>query len=180
MKKIYVDTHFKTKDSVSNTNFRIQLLQPLELKEDARCFVSDINIPNSWYSIEDTNNNLYVQVVEGSTVKHQIIQLTKRNYSVIDLASEIQSKLNAALNKTFNITYNGNIGKLTFNVLEDNFSYSILTDDELKNLSLEWKGRYYNPNNVKIPYRRKEFKYGGIVKTLQNKQDNSQWLDKYK
>jgi hypothetical protein len=27
---------------------------------------------------KDTNNNLYVQVVEGSTVKHQIIQLTKK------------------------------------------------------------------------------------------------------
>jgi hypothetical protein len=42
------------------------------------------------------------------------------------------------------------------------------------------KKEFYNPNNVKIPYRRKDFKYGGIVKTSQNKQDNSQWLDKYK
>ena len=42
------------------------------------------------------------------------------------------------------------------------------------------KKEFYNPNNVKIPYRRKDFKYGGIVKALQNKQDNSQWLNKYK
>lgn len=55
-----------------------------------------------------------------------------------------------------------------------------IIQNKILNVKNPIKEEFYNPNNVKIPYRRKDFKYGGIVKTLQNKQDNSQWLDKYK
>jgi hypothetical protein len=92
---------------------------------------------------------MYVEVIEGSAIRYITIQLTHRNYSVVDLALEIQTRLSAALNKTFNINYSATTGKLTFNVLEDNFNYAILTDKELKSLRFEWKGKHYNPENIK-------------------------------
>ena len=149
MSKIYIDTHFKTGDSQSNTDFKMQLLQPLELKEDIRCFVADVNIPNTWYSIEETNDNLYLEVVEGSITKHVSIKLARKNYSILDLALEIQTKLSTGLSKTFSITYNANTGRLTFNVVQTDFTYSILTDKQLKSMSSTWKGKYYNPTNIK-------------------------------
>ena len=79
MYKIYRDTQFKTGNSQSNTDFKMQLLQPLELKEDIRCFVADVNIANTWYSIEETNDNLYLEVVEGSITKHVSIKLARKN-----------------------------------------------------------------------------------------------------
>ena len=60
----------------------------------------------------------------------------------------MQIKLRAALNKTFTITYTPNTGRLTSNVIEHNFTYSILTDNELKSF-IGWTGHYHNPNNLK-------------------------------
>ena len=63
MQNIYIDSRFKTGDSKSNTDFRIQLQQPLELKESVKCAVCDVSIPNTWYSIEETNENMYIEII---------------------------------------------------------------------------------------------------------------------
>ena len=104
MNKIYIDSHFKTKDSQSNTDFKIYLNQSLEIKEDMKMYITDISIPDTWYSIESTNENLYVLITENGISRHLLIKLDNKNYSVVELAAHIQAKLRAALNKTFTIT----------------------------------------------------------------------------
>lgn len=147
MNKIYIDTHFKTKDSISNTDFKIYLNESIEFKDEIKMFIGDISIPNSFYTIESTNENLYIETTENDVIRHFKIVLDIRNYSVVELATQIQSKLNSELNKAFTINYIASTGRLIFNVLETNFTYSVLTDDELK--SITWKGKYYDRNNIK-------------------------------
>ena len=148
MNNIYIDSHFKTKDSQSNTDFKIYLNQSLEIKEDMKMYITDISIPDTWYSIESTNENLYVLITENGISRHLLIKLDNKNYSVVELAAHIQAKLRAALNKTFTLTYASNTGRLSFNVTQTNFTYSILTDSQLKSF-VGWTGQYYNPNNIK-------------------------------
>ena len=51
VKKIYVDSRFKTKDSVSHSNFKFELSQSLTLPRNATCYIDDITIPHSWYNV---------------------------------------------------------------------------------------------------------------------------------
>jgi hypothetical protein len=149
MNKIYVDTHFKTKDSASNTDFKMYLNQALEIKEDMKMFVCDICLPNTWYSIESTNENLYVETTdELGAVRHFIVKLDRQNYSVVELAAQIQTKLNAALNKPFLVNYVASTGRLTVSTSQTNFTFSILTDDQLVSFN-GWKGNYYDKKNPK-------------------------------
>jgi hypothetical protein len=148
MHKIYIDSIFRTSDSKSSTDFKIQLHQPLEIQENMKLYITDINIPNTWYAIEETNKYMYVRIYENSSFRDYIITLTIKNYSMTDLAAEIQSKLNAAVNKGFVINLDTNTGKYTFNTTLTNFTYEIFSDSQLKVLT-DWKGRYYTKENPK-------------------------------
>ena len=60
IKKVYVDSRYKTSDSVSNSDFKVELKEALDLPENTVCYIDDISIPHSWYTIEDYNNTLYI------------------------------------------------------------------------------------------------------------------------
>ena len=61
LKTIYIDTRFKNKSSNSNSDYKFQLSQTVQLLDNAICFVDGIIIPHSWYIIEDYNNTMYVR-----------------------------------------------------------------------------------------------------------------------
>ena len=64
LKKLYVDSKFKTKDSVSNSNFKIELPVTVYMPQNSIFTIDDICIPHSWYSIEkDINDKLYVHIL---------------------------------------------------------------------------------------------------------------------
>ena len=48
MNKIYIDSTFKTIDSKSDSDFRVNLTQPVEIKDDSKLYITDVNIPNSF------------------------------------------------------------------------------------------------------------------------------------
>ena len=62
-KKIYSDTEFKTSDSVSTSDFRVELPETIYFENNTVFYVDDIAIPHSWYTIEDFNENLYFQAI---------------------------------------------------------------------------------------------------------------------
>ena len=148
MHKIYIDSIFRTSDSKSSTDFKIQLHQPLEIRESMKLYITDVNIPNTWYAIEETNKHMYVRIYENSSYNDYLLTLNIQNYNMTDLSAEIQSKLNAATSKGFIINLDTNTGKYTFNTALTNFTYEIFTDSQLKILN-DWKGRYYNKSNPK-------------------------------
>ena len=44
VRKVYVDSSFRTKDSVSNSDFKVELKEAIDLPENTVCYVDDISI----------------------------------------------------------------------------------------------------------------------------------------
>ena len=61
IKKVYIDSRFETKDSTSKSEFKFEFKQSMQLPDNCVCYIDDIVIPHTWYSIEDFNNKLYVR-----------------------------------------------------------------------------------------------------------------------
>lgn len=134
IKKIYVDSRFKTNDSVSNSDFKYELKEQIELPDNTVCYVDDISIPHSWYSVEDYNNKLYIlSINDDSTINKTKITIPNGNYTGVSIASAIQSLLYKRFpNDDDRVYYESSRGILIFESLR---YFTILTDDEVMNLS---------------------------------------------
>ena len=94
IKKIYIDSRSKTSDNVSNNNFKFEIKEAIDLPSNTVCYIDDIAIPHSWYSIEDLHNKIYIQRVYGGTrIDGTIITIPVGNYNASRLASVIQDLL---------------------------------------------------------------------------------------
>ena len=51
IKKVYVDSRYKSNDRVSNSDFKFELQEALDLHDNAVCSINDISILHSWYTI---------------------------------------------------------------------------------------------------------------------------------
>ena len=61
IKKVYIDSRFKTSDSASDTHFKYELVESLQLPENTVCFIDDVIIPHSYFNVDSNNNLLYVR-----------------------------------------------------------------------------------------------------------------------
>ena len=55
--KVYIDSRFKTKDSKSNSDFKYELVESIQLPDKCAAYVDDVIIPVSWYNIDENNKN---------------------------------------------------------------------------------------------------------------------------
>ena len=60
VKKVYVDSRYRTDDSESNSDFKFELIEALELLDNAVCYVDDISTLHTWRTIESNNNKIYI------------------------------------------------------------------------------------------------------------------------
>ena len=62
IKKIDVDTKYKSANSISTSDFSIQLPETLYLPENCVFYISDVCIPHSWFTVEQgINDKFYLQ-----------------------------------------------------------------------------------------------------------------------
>ena len=73
IKKIYIDSKYKTKDSISNANFKITLPQTITFGSNSVFYIDEVAIPHSWYTVEDFNSKLYLSIFVYSISRLQII-----------------------------------------------------------------------------------------------------------
>ena len=92
IKKIYVDSRFKTSPSETHSNFTIDLPTTLLMPEDTGFYIEDVCIPHTWYPVNSTNN--YLQFKYHNAVPKDIV-IDPGNYSVLDLNAAIVAKINA-------------------------------------------------------------------------------------
>ena len=60
VKKIYIDSRYRTADGDSDSNFKIQLGRNIYLPERCVMRIDHCVIPHSWYTIEhDMNDKMY-------------------------------------------------------------------------------------------------------------------------
>ena len=107
IKKLYIDTKYKNRESVSNSNFKIDLPQTLYFPDNSVFYIDDISIPHSWYTIEqNVNDKLYIEISHvdsnvGTTVdSYQIVTISPGIYNGVELALEIQTKIEASINNS--------------------------------------------------------------------------------
>jgi hypothetical protein len=112
VKKIYIDTRFKSSDSYSETDFYIDLPKTVNL-DNVKCYIDDIVLPISFKVVEEHNQNLYFSVFyfDGSfyTTRYFQIILPSTNYNGNTLSTTLQTLMNSKLVTgmyfTFSITY---------------------------------------------------------------------------
>ena len=146
-KKVYIDTKFKTPDSKSTSDFSIELPETMYFDNNSSVFyIDDVCIPHNWYSItENLNDKLYLYVSTPSlnVSFSRIITLAYGTYTPETLATEIQTKINAATGTlgtdslTFSCTYKSLTNLLeikveTSSIGTNGWGFYILTPGDLK------------------------------------------------
>ena len=128
IKKLYLDTRYRTTDSVSTSNFKIELPMTLYMPNNCVFYITDVCIEHSWYTVETgINDKLYTQV--GSTAYTPILTLTAKNYTGDTLATEIQTKLTALAiaGVSWTIAYISTTNAIKFSITGSS-TFRVLTD----------------------------------------------------
>ena len=132
LKKIYVDTRYRTTDSVSTSNFRIELPYSVELPDNSTFQLTDICIEHSWLTVETgINDQLYFAIAPGTsptTVSGYVMRLPSQNYTGTSLASKIQTLLQTQ-SYDFQTSYYANTNTIT--ITSSTLSFKLLTDDDM-------------------------------------------------
>ena len=82
IKNVYIDSRFKTKDSRSNSEFKFELKQTIQLPDNCVCYIDDIIIPHTWYTVEDFNTKCYVREYDsGVFITDRILTIAGQNYT---------------------------------------------------------------------------------------------------
>ena len=97
MKKIYIDSRFRTKNSKSETDFSIELPRSFNVPDGVVAHIDDIVIPVSWTAIDERNNQCYINVSCGAAVKDANFTFDSQNYDGANLATDFAAKLNTAV-----------------------------------------------------------------------------------
>ena len=154
VKKIYIDSKYKTPDSISDSNFKFQLPQSVTLPDDTSFFLSDVCIPHSWYTISDFNCNLYLRTFDGNGVQSDhILTLAKQSYNGATFATQLSSKIQNATSIAPTVSYD--VTKNTLSLYIGSLEFQFLTDKELQDpaaLTLggfAWNGASYDKDDLK-------------------------------
>ena len=98
IKKVYVDTRFKLKDSLSNSDFWVELPRSLNVPDDCVCYTDDIVIPISWSTVDSRNNKFYLDIrITDTFHRYRVATLPSQNYPGDTLAGALQTALDAAV-----------------------------------------------------------------------------------
>ena len=148
---MYIDSRYKTNGSVNNSDFKLERKEALDLPDNRVCYIDDISIPHTWYTIENYNNQLYIETTNNSITNGTIITLPNGNYT----ASSLATTLTLALQTRFpeigcSSNYNNNVGTIK-KTNSSNSQFRILTDDTVASLQgIDWYGdggdHLYSPN----------------------------------
>ena len=134
VKKIYVDSRYKTNDSVSTSNFKFQLPRNVFLPQNTVFYLEDVCIPHSWHTIEAGLNDaiyLYYQSPDAAVPPSvSVAIIPPNNYIGTALASKVQELLGKQDN-TFTVTYDSNNHCITIGLTTVNAKFQILADDAL-------------------------------------------------
>ena len=95
IKKVYIDTRFKTEDSISHSDFFIELPRSLNVPDNTICYITDIVIPVSWHTVDARNNKLYIRNHIIGALRYYIVEIPIKNYTGPDFAAALKLALNA-------------------------------------------------------------------------------------
>ena len=114
-KKVYVDSIYKTNDSISNRNFKFELKESIDLPDNTVCYIDDICIPHTWYTLEHYKNKLYIEnACPDFSLSSSVLTIPEGSYNAATLASTLQSVLQSSFpNEHYNCVYSIARGSIT-------------------------------------------------------------------
>ena len=160
LKKIYIDSRHRTADSVSSSNFKIELPYSLTFPENTAFFITDICIPHVFRLIErDANDRIYFTYTApgaGGVINifYTYGVLSPGGYSGENLASAIQAAMNANVEPGFNISFSVSWDSASFSLSAScsgtGTSFKFLTDAEVVSKQIRnMYGKSLDPANLK-------------------------------
>ena len=140
IKKIYIDSRFKSSDSASHSDFKIDLPISFLMPEDTGSYIDDVCISHTWYPISERNN---VIAFRYNNLPVHFAYVTPGNYSTLNLGLAIVKAMNLSLdglvpNSPFESSYDSATNILTIKLLaaaKIASVFQILTDDAFKTAS---------------------------------------------
>ena len=151
--RVLIDSRFRTPDSKSTSDFRVELPEGLQMGEQMACVTCDISLPVTWYTIEtNVNDKLYFRIYEEEdgviTYKDYIMQLPSRNYNRTQVAETLTAgflAMNVPLSASEDIFRNE---IRIFLPTTSPLSFMIFTNTDLRSrCNNTWLGEYYIPSN---------------------------------
>ena len=160
IKKLYIDTKYKSRESVSNSNFKIDLPQTLLFPDNTVFYIDDISIPHSWHTVEENvNDKLYIMVSplnpnsDNTGVEWIIATISPGNYNGVELAVELETKMQSSINNSFfpnllKSSYNSKKNSISIYHDYADWKFKVLTDDDIyTKLNDTWLGASYDNSN---------------------------------
>ena len=125
VKKIYVDSRHRTKDSVSDSDFRIELGRNIFLPEKCVYHLENCVIFHSWYNVEaGLNDTMYYTI--NNEVNFIKAKIPSMNYTGAALATALSGALSNSLAASYDLNTN------TITISSSSLSsFQILTDYDL-------------------------------------------------
>ena len=150
IKKIYIDSKFKRHDSVSNSNFKIELPYTLKMGDNTVFYVDDVCVPHTWHTVEEgVNDKIYIRTILNGANTDYLLALTAQNYNGVQLRAELETQIQtlmflaSALVPT--VLFNSQTNEISLSIAGHNCK--ILTDTELKTIT-NWGGTSYDINSL--------------------------------
>ena len=151
IKKLYIDSRSKSSDSVSHTDFQIDLPTTLLMPENSGFYLTDVSIPISWFMIDNGNNKLYFKLYYPDThetlANAWTVTIPKGDYNVATLAEAMQTHMNLIVHNgahipdidqhtfSFEVTPIVELNAIQIFTNNKQVQFKILTNDELNNES---------------------------------------------
>ena len=154
VKKIYFDSRYKTLNSVSSSDFSIELANTILTPDNCVFYVCDVCIPHAWYTIEkDVNDKFYLQIEHNNFTVDVVLTLDSENYTGSDLAVELLTQLNKLVEYTNKFTFTYDVSKHQIIIMCDfGYKFKLLTkNDILTKLNGTFTGVSYdniNPHDI--------------------------------
>ena len=106
MRRVYIDSRHAIQGTPKSFHFELQ--EQLVLPDKAACYIVDVCCPHSFYTLDSSNQYLYIIEVPGAPHSRRIA-LTQQNYDVYSLRAEVEAKLNGVgkqVSGSYTVTYN--------------------------------------------------------------------------
>lgn len=149
--RVVVDSFYRDQTSYPNQNDYYFVFDD-DINDVASAKMISIDVPMSSYLINSYFNTLWVTVGGGGEVT---VPLTQGNYSAADLATMMQTRLNATVvGTTFTVSYTASTDKFTFSALT-NFTLNFANKKNGLHALLGFKNQDYASagNQIIAPYR---------------------------
>ena len=139
-RKIYIDTKYKTKDSVSNSDFKIELPETVLLPEKCKAYLDEICIPHSFYIIEaGINDKFYLHTsttAANPPLDYWIITIPSQTYTGADLATQLSSQMLTAMGGgtyggTLAASYGSSTQSITIGATNSTILFRVLTESDI-------------------------------------------------